>query len=362
MRRKLILEDGTVFTGQAIGKRAEATGEVVFNTSMTGYQEMITDPSYCDQIITLTYPLIGNYGMNRDDFESLAPAAGGLIVKEAALNPSNFRSQGPLDEWLKEHDIPGLAGIDTRKLTRIIRRTGTLNGRLCGENAVVEDVLEELRAFVPSKDKVAAVSTKNAYHAPGSGHRVVLIDYGAKHGIVRNLIERGCDVYVLPYNATAQEVLRLMPDGVMLSNGPGDPTDVPEAVTTVRKLIGRVPIFGICLGHQLISLACGATSSKLRFGHRGANHPVKDVRTGRVDLTSQNHGYTIDRDSLMGTDLQLTHVNVNDGTVEGVAHRNEPAFSVQYHPEACPGPDDSNHLFDAFMDMIKKHTEKQAYV
>lgn len=355
MKRKLVLENGTVFTGDAIGSLQETTGEVVFNTSMTGYQEILSDPSYCDQIITLTYPLIGNYGINRDDFETLHPSAGGLIIRESASHPSNFRSAASLDAWLKEKDIPAIAGIDTRMLTRIIRKHGTLSGRICSEKADETEAVEELQAFQPSKDKVKRVSTKNAYHAPGSGRRVVLMDYGAKHGIARNLIGRGCDVFVLPYNATAEEVLKLNPDGVMLSNGPGDPTDVPESIETLKKLLGHVPIFGICLGHQLLSLACGASSSKLKFGHRGGNHPVKDVRSGRVDITSQNHGYTIDRDSLMGTDLQLTHVNVNDGTVEGVAHQHYPAFSVQYHPEASPGPNDPNYLFDEFMKMIEKH-------
>ncbi|WP_158737641.1 carbamoyl phosphate synthase small subunit [Alteribacillus sp. YIM 98480] len=355
MKRKLILENGTVFTGEALGSSRDTSGEVVFNTSMTGYQEILSDPSYCDQIITLTYPLIGNYGINRDDFETLNPSAGGLIVRESATHPSNFRSAASLDAWLKEKDIPAIAGIDTRMLTRLIRNHGTLYGRICNEKADEADIIEELQAFQPSKDKVKKVSTKNAYHAPGSGRRVVLMDYGAKHGIARNLIERGCDVFVLPYNATAEEVMKLNPDGIMLSNGPGDPTDVPDAAKTLKALLGQVPIFGICLGHQLLCLACGASSSKLKFGHRGGNHPVKDVRNGRVDITSQNHGYTIDRDSLMGTDLQLTHVNVNDGTVEGVTHHHYPAFSVQYHPEACPGPADSNDLFDDFIEMIDKH-------
>ncbi|MGY4689758.1 carbamoyl phosphate synthase small subunit [Salibacterium sp. K-3] len=355
MKRKLMLENGTVFTGDALGSMRQTAGEVVFNTSMTGYQEILSDPSYCDQIITLTYPLIGNYGINRDDFETLHPAAGGLIVKESARHPSNFRSACSLDEWLKDKDIPALAGIDTRMLTRIIREHGTLFGRMFSEQEDQNEILEELRALQPTRNKVKKVSTRTAYHAPGTGRRVVLMDYGAKHGIARNLIARGCDVFVLPYNSTSEDILELNPDGVMLSNGPGDPEDVPESVETLKALIGQVPIFGICLGHQLLSLACGASSSKLKFGHRGANHPVKDVRSGRVDMTSQNHGYTIDRDSLMGTDLQLTHVNVNDGTVEGVAHNEHPAFSVQYHPEASPGPEDSNPLFDEFMSMMDKY-------
>ncbi|GEK57333.1 carbamoyl phosphate synthase small subunit [Marinococcus halophilus] len=355
MKRKLILENGAVFHGEGIGSERETVGEVVFNTGMTGYQEILSDPSYCDQLVTLTYPLIGNYGINRDDFETMHPSAGGLIIKEAASHPSNFRSIGTLSEWLKEKDIPGLCGIDTRRLTKMIRTAGTLRGRLCTEEVDEEEAVRELQQWIDSRDQVSRVSTKNAYHAPGNGKRVVLMDYGAKHGITRNLLSRGCDVFVLPYNATAKEVLALNPDGVMLSNGPGDPEDVPEAVKTLRSLVGEVPVFGICLGHQLLSLACGATSSKLKFGHRGGNHPVKQVKTGRVDITSQNHGYTVDRDSLMGTDLVLTHVNVNDGTVEGVEHREYPAFSVQYHPEACPGPSDANDLFDQFVRLMNRY-------
>ncbi|SFP05491.1 carbamoyl phosphate synthase small subunit [Salibacterium halotolerans] len=362
MKRKLMLENGTIFTGEALGSTRSTTGEVVFNTSMTGYQEILSDPSYCDQIITLTYPLIGNYGINRDDFETLQPAAGGLIVKESAHHPSNFRSAARLDDWLKDKDIPAISRIDTRMLTRVIRKHGTLHGRMFNVEEDENEILEELRALQPTRNKVKKVSTRTAYHAPGTGRRVVLMDYGAKHGISRNLIQRGCDVFVMPYDTPAKEIFELNPDGIMLSNGPGDPEDVPEAVDTLKAVLGHIPIFGICLGHQLLSLACGASSSKLTFGHRGANHPVKDVRTGRVDMTSQNHGYTIDRQSLMGTDLQLTHVNVNDGTVEGVAHNEYPAFSVQYHPEASPGPEDSNNLFDEFMKMMDKEKAATSFV
>ncbi|WP_018921318.1 carbamoyl phosphate synthase small subunit [Salsuginibacillus kocurii] len=360
MKRALVLEDGSVFIGEAFGAKEGRAGEVVFNTGMTGYQEILSDPSYCDQIVTLTYPLIGNYGINRDDFESIHPSLAGLIVKEAAAAPSHWRSENTLHELLQEKNIPGLAGIDTRRLTKIIRAHGTLKGRFVSLDEDMEVTAAELTTQTFPRDQVCRVSTQGAYHAPGVGPRVVLIDYGAKHGIIRQLIKRGADVYVVPYDMSAKEILSLKPDGIMLSNGPGDPTDVGEAIETVKTLISKLPIFGICLGHQLISLACGATASKLKFGHRGSNHPVKDVRTGRVDITAQNHGYTIDESSLAGTDLSITHVAINDGTVEGVAHKKYPVFSVQYHPEASPGPEDANPLFDRFFEIMEKsETERK---
>lgn len=355
MKRQLILEDGTVFVGKAFGSEVEKEGEVVFNTGMTGYQEILSDPSYCAQIVTLTYPLIGNYGINRDDFESIEPAINGLIVKEAASAPSNWRSEESLDELLKVKGIPGLEGIDTRKLTRLIRKYGTLKGRLCGMDANVEEVVNSMKGTEFPRDQVSWVSTKDPYHCPGRGYRVVLVDFGAKHGIIENLIHRDCDIVVVPYNYTAEQILRFNPDGIMLSNGPGDPMDVPEGIEMIKDLLGRVPIFGICLGHQLLSLACGAKSSKMKFGHRGSNHPVKELETGKIDITSQNHGYTIEKESLDNTRLKITHVSVNDETVEGVAHLDFPAFSVQYHPEASPGPEDSNHLFNKFMTLIEQH-------
>lgn len=359
-KRQIILEDGTVFVGKAFGSDIEKEGEVVFNTGMTGYQEILSDPSYCAQIVTLTYPLIGNYGINKDDFESIEPSINGLIVKEAAIHPSNWRNEESIDELLKAKNIPGLEGIDTRKLTRLIRKYGTLKGKLCSMDVNVNEVVASLKATELPTDQVSRVSTRDPYHCPGRGHRVVLIDFGAKHGIIQNLIARDCDVIVVPYNTPAEEVLRFSPDGVMLSNGPGDPMDCPEGIETVKALLGKVPIFGICLGHQLLSLACGAKSSKLKFGHRGSNHPVREIETGRIDITSQNHGYTIEKETIMNTRLVVTHEAVNDGTVEGVKHLDYPAFSVQYHPEASPGPEDSNHLFNKFVSMINEH--KQARV
>lgn len=358
MKRQLILEDGTVFVGKGFGSTETSIGEVVFNTGMTGYQEILSDPSYCAQIVTLTYPLIGNYGINRDDFETIHPAIHGLIVKEVADYPSNWRSEETLDEYLASRNIPGLAGIDTRKLTRIIRKYGTLKGAICGMEEDAVEVVERLKSTPTPQDQVKRVSTRDAYPSPGRGDRVVLVDFGMKHGILRELNARGCDVIVVPYNVTAAEVLRLNPDGVMLSNGPGNPKDVPEALEMINGILGKVPLFGICLGHQLFALASGANTEKMKFGHRGSNHPVKNLATGEVDITSQNHGYTVELQSIEKTQLEVTHVALNDETVEGLKHKKYPAFTVQYHPEASPGPEDSNTLFDDFLQLIKKHKKE----
>lgn len=352
----LLLEDGTVMKGRAFGARVKQSGEVVFNTGMTGYQEVMTDPSYCAQIITMTYPLIGNYGINREDFESLQPYIHGFVVKEYCEYPSNWRNEMTLDEFLKERNIPGIYDIDTRKLTRLIRERGTLKGMIVSD--VTDDELPELqkqlRMIDVPRDQVSIVSTKNAFHCPGTGPRVVLVDFGLKAGILRELTKRHCDVRVVPYNTTAEEILRLKPDGILLSNGPGDPRDVREAVQMIKGVLGNIPLFGICLGHQLFALACGADTEKLKFGHRGANHPVKDVERGVTFLTSQNHGYTVRADSLQSTRLKRTHIAVNDQTIEGLRHLDYPAFSVQFHPEASPGPFDNNHLFDQFITMMQQ--------
>lgn len=353
MKRQLILEDGTIFTGIGFGSNTNIIGEVVFNTGMAGYQEILSDPSYCGQIVTFTYPLIGNYGINRDDFESITPAVRGLIVKEAADFPSNWRSEYALDEYLKMKKIPGISGIDTRKLTRIIRQYGTLKGAICSIEENAENVVQQLQNSELPTNQVSEVSTKNPYPSPGRGKRIVLVDYGMKHGILRELNKRDCDVIVVPYNTNAQEILQLRPDGVMLSNGPGDPKDVPEGIEMIQGILGKVPLFGICLGHQLFALACGGNTVKMKFGHRGSNHPVKDLATGKIAITSQNHGFTVEEESVSETRLEITHIALNDGTIEGLKHLDYPAFTVQYHPEASAGPEDANYLFDQFMQLIK---------
>ncbi len=353
--KQLVLEDGSVYKGYGIGADIEMAGEVVFNTAMTGYQETLSDPSYNGQIITFTYPLIGNYGINRDDYETINPSIKGIVTREICRKPSNFRKEFTLDEVLKDLNIPGISGIDTRSLTKKIREHGTIKGVITGIEKDAQKVAENLRKNNLPTNQIEQVSTKKAFLSSGLGKRVVLIDLGMKSGIMRELNLRGCDIIVMPHDASAKEILRQKPDGIMLSNGPGDPVDVPETISTIKDLIGKVPIFGICMGHQLISLACGAKTYKLKFGHRGANQPVKNLITGKVDITAQNHGYAVDIDSLKDTDLELTHIAVNDGTCEGVRHKKYSVFSVQYHPEASPGPHDPNYLFDQFIENMKKY-------
>lgn len=354
-KRRLILEDGTEFIGEGFGSERISVGEVVFNTGMTGYQEVISDPSYCGQIVTMTYPLMGNYGVNRDDFETITPFIHGFIVKEVSEDPSNFRNEENLDHFLKAHDIPGIAGIDTRKLTKIIRKYGTMKAMITDMEHSSEDLTEQVKNMELPTDQVKRTSTIKPYVVPGRGKRIVLVDFGAKHGILRELTKRDCHITVVPHDYHAEAILRLKPDGIMLTNGPGDPKDVPEAIEMIKQVIGLIPIFGICLGHQLLALACGADTEKMKFGHRGANHPVKDVRNAKTYLTSQNHSYAVRAASLENTELELTQIALNDNTVEGIKHKKYPAFSVQYHPEASPGPEDTNFLFDEFLEMIYKN-------
>ncbi|UBB89919.1 glutamine-hydrolyzing carbamoyl-phosphate synthase small subunit [Candidatus Kaistella beijingensis] len=358
MKKKLILETGEVFHGEGFGANWETVGEVVFNTGMTGYQELISDPSYCGQIVCMTYPLIGNYGVNRDDFESIEPAIKGLIVRELCDFPSNFRSQMTIDELFKKKNLSGIQGIDTRKLTRILRNRGVVKGKIVDENSNDEEVIRQIKTFEIHTNQVESVSTKTAYAAPGRGFKVVLVDFGSKLGIIRELSQRDCDITVVSQDVTADEILMMNPDGVMLSNGPGNPEDVKGAQEMINGILGKVPIFGICLGHQLIGLACGAKTFKLKFGHRGGNHPVLDIAKNRVEITAQNHGYAIDSESLKNTDLEETHIALNDKTNEGFKHKIHPCFSVQYHPEASPGPEDANYLFDEFIELMEEFKRK----
>ena len=362
-KRMLILEDGTIFEGIAFGSDEASIGETVFTTGMTGYQETISNPSGAGQIIVMTYPLIGNYGINRDDYESIEPAASGIVVRELADEPSNFRSGMTLCELLTMKGIPGIQGIDTRKLTRLLRDKGALKGILtaAGEEVNVQETVAHVASYKLPTDLVARVSTQKPYPSPGRGERIILIDYGMKHGILRELNDRDCDVIVVPYNTSTKEILSLSPDGIVLSNGPGNPMDVEGTVEVIKELLGKAPIFGIGLGHQLFALACGARTVKLKNSHMGGNHPVKDLTTGRTELTSQCHGYAVDEESLAGTNLEVTHKALNDGSVEGVKSTKYEAFSVQFHPEASPGPEDSKHLFDRFMDLMKTSSREENF-
>ena len=355
MKAYLILEDGTVFEGTSIGSSREVISEIVFNTSMTGYLEVLTDPSYAGQAVVMTYPLIGNYGICREDMESRQAWPDGYIVRELSRIPSNFRSGDTIDHFLKEQDIPGISGIDTRALTKILREKGTMNGMITTNGDYdLEEVKEKIRQYTV-KGVVLKTSVKKPYVLPGDGKKVALLDCGAKDNIARNLNKRGCEVTVYPADTPAEEILKINPDGIMLSNGPGDPAENVGIIEEVRKLYeSSVPIFAICLGHQLMALATGAKTYKLKYGHRGGNHPVKDLETGRVYITSQNHGYAVDEESLDPSVAVPAFVNVNDKTNEGVKYVGKNMFPVQYHPEACPGPLDSGYLFDRFMRMMEE--------
>ena len=361
--KKLILENGTEFCGSPFGADCEAVLEIVFNTSMVGYQEILSDPSYAGQAVVMTYPLIGNYGTADDDYESEVPAMGAMIVREYNDEPSNFRSTSSLGEVMKRYGTAGISGIDTRKLTRIIRDFGSCKAIITDASVPSERGLEILRSTALRNDLVPSVSRKEEteYGDPGAATHIVAIDCGMKQNIIRSFCARNCRVTAVPWDTGADRIRALEPDGVFISNGPGDPTDVPQTIRTVRDLIGTYPVFGICLGHQILSLAYGAKTYKLKFGHRGGNHPVRDLGTGRIEITSQNHSYAVDAASLADTPLTVTHINLLDGTVEGVECGRDMAFGVQYHPESSPGPQDSAYLFDRFIDMIgkgKRHAQK----
>jgi len=353
--KKIVLENGQEFYGYRFGADREAINEVVFNTSMVGYQEIMSDPSYTDQMVVMTYPLIGNYGLADDDYETKTPTIGGMIVREYNDVPSNFRYTKTLGEVLEEYGIPGIHGLDTRKLTRIIRSEGSQRVIVTAAGTPREEALEKMRATPVPHDMVARVSCRKRWMSRTPNHKydVVAIDCGIKNNIVRQLNRVGCNVTVVPFDSTLEDILAFRPDGIVLSNGPGDPQDVTPVIDLVRKLRGRLPIFGICMGHQLISLAYGARTFKMKFGHRGANHPVKNLETGHIEITSQNHSFAVDIDSLAGTGLELTHVNLLDGTAEGVACREDGVFSMQYHPESASGPQDSAYLFTKFTNIMK---------
>lgn len=371
---KLALENGTVFTGEAFGASRETTGEVVFNTSLTGYQEILTDPSYAGQIVTMTYPLIGNYGINAEDLESAKPQVAGFVVREYFDYYSNFRATGSLGEWLAHHGIMGIQGIDTRMLTKIIRTVGAMRGVISAVDLDDARLVEKARqtADMNGLDLAKVVTTGKPYEwnavdetmfalkpelekkLNGKRWKVVVYDYGVKQNILRRLVSYGCMLTVVPASFPADQVLEMNPDGVFLSNGPGDPAAVRYGIQNIKKLVGKKPIFGICLGHQLLALALGGKTFKLKFGHRGANHPVKNLRTNEIEITSQNHGFAVDSASLNPSEIEITHVNLNDQTNEGFCHKELPVFSVQYHPEASPGPHDSDYLFSQFIGMMER--------
>ena len=360
--RKLILEDGSEYYGYGFGSNNEKISEIVFNTSPVGYQEIISDLSYTYQTVVMAYPLIGNYGIAQADFESEIPTIGGLVVRDYNDQPSNFRSKYTLSEIMEKYQIPGIYGIDTRKLVRSIRNLGSRKVLITDVDTSLQEGLYKLEHYEIPKDAVSKVSRKEIQQYPVAGEKyhVAAIDCGMKQNIVRSLNKRGCHVTVFPWNTSIAEIEEMSPDGIFLSNGPGNPTDVQPVIELVKGLKGKYPIFGICLGHQIISLAYGAKTYKLKFGHRGGNHPVKNLLTGKVEITSQNHSYAVDVESIANTRLNVTHVNLLDQTIEGVVCEEDKVFSVQYHPESAPGPQDSGYLFEQFIEMMEgtKNGEK----
>ena len=354
MKAFLILEDGTVCKGTSIGSTREIISEIVFNTSMWGYLEVLTDPSYAGQAVCMTYPLIGNYGICHEDMESLRPWPDGYIVNELSRMPSNFRSDDTIQNFLEEHDIPGIAGIDTRALTKILREKGTMNGMITtNENYNLDEILPKIKEYRVT-GVVKKVSCTEKKELKGDGFKVALLDIGAKNNIGKSLNERGCDVTIYPCDTPAEEIIASNPDGIMLSNGPGDPKECEYQIEQIRKLYNTdIPIFAICLGHQLMALATGADTKKMKYGHRGGNHPVKDLASGHVYISSQNHGYMVDGETVNPEVAEVAFINVNDKTVEGLRYKNKSIFTVQFHPEACPGPQDSDRLFDEFIQMME---------
>jgi len=362
LTRKLVMENGAAFIGTSFGSTDDTICEMVFNTSMVGYQEIVSDPSYTEQMVVMTYPLIGNYGICDDDFETKLPTMGAMVVREYNDIPSNFRSTQTLSQLLETYHIPGIQGVDTRKIARMIRNEGSQRAMLCAPETPTEEALAKINAYQLPHDTVSRVSGKAPWRSEigNPDFTVVCVDCGIKLNIIRELNRHGCNTIVVPYDSTAEDILQYKPDGLFLSNGPGDPEDVPTVINAVRNLHGKLPIFGICLGHQMISLAYGAKTYKMKFGHRGGNHPVKDLRTGKIAVTSQNHSYAVDVESLQSTALSLTHQNLLDNTAEGVECIPDKIFSVQFHPESAPGPQDSTYLFNRFTDMMAKERDLHA--
>lgn len=361
MKAILALEDGKIFRGKSFGATGERYGEVVFNTSMTGYQEILTDPSYKGQIVTMTYPLIGNYGVNREDGESCRPFMEGFVVKESSKIASNWRSEQSLEDYLKENNIPGIEGIDTRALTLHIRQSGAMKAVLSTIDLNEKNLVKKAKDSpgLVGIDLVKEVTSQKKFEWNRKGkYKVVVIDCGVKFNILRELNKNSCSVTVVPASTTSQEILDLKVDGVVLSNGPGDPAALPYLVKTVKELMGKVPIFGICLGHQILGQAFGGKTYKLKFGHHGGNHPVKDLKTGKISITVQNHGFCVNIESLDRKQIEITHINLNDQTLEGMRHKRLPIFSVQFHPEASPGPHDAKYLFEYFITLIEKNHAK----
>ncbi|MCC2447389.1 carbamoyl phosphate synthase small subunit [Bacillus cereus] len=359
--QKLVLEDGTIFIGKSFGSERTVIGEIVLNTGMTGYQEIISDPAYCGQIVMMNYPLIGSNGINNGEFESLKPYLYGLILKGECDRPTAHKGQKNLSQFLKANNIPGISGIDTRKLANIIRKRGTMKAMITRDEESLDMLLERLRGVSLQSNFVKQTSVIRPYIIAGHGIRIVLVDFGVKNGILREFKNRGCHIIVVPFEYSAEDILNLNPDGVVYSNGPGNPKELPESISTLKKILGKIPILGICLGHQLLALACGADTKKMKIGHRGSNHVIMDLRTNKTFCTAQNHGYTVIETTIRDTDLEITQVSLSDKTVEALRHKFHPAFSVQYLPEGSPGPKDTVYIFDDFLKMITENQLSSTY-
>ncbi len=351
----IYLEDGTIIWGKGFGFKGTTTGEIVFNTSMTGYQEILTDPSYAGQIINMTYPLIGNYGINDEEMESQKIHAKGLIVKSISHTPSNYKSTNNLNQWLNYMQIPGIYDVDTRSITRKVRREGTMKCVISNEGVDPDRIRQICKEKNIEQNLMKSIGTQEIRHIEGTSLKVAVWDFGIKNSIIESLKKRNCDIYIFPYGSKAQDIKSIDPHGILLSNGPGDPKECFEAIGEIQKLIRDIPTFGICLGHQVLALAVGGDTYKLKYGHRGGNHGVFDRNSGKAYITSQNHGYAVKSDSIILKGMDVTHINLNDGTVEGMKHNNLPFFSVQFHPEASPGPHDTEYLFDDFIKLMKKN-------